>query len=232
MRTDIAPFNDPDVPLAMKLLVDREQMLDVIFNGEGQVANDLFGIYDPAFNSSIPQRPYDPDQARSLLKKAGAENLTAEITTSPIYTGTVQLATVFAQQASVVGANIKVNQIDPSAFFGPAWLSRNLTVGLWATAPYFGQVVQSHYPGMFDETHFNNPAWNSLYEQAMRTPDVDQRAQLVHEMQQIEYDTCGYLIPYTYPQIDGFAQNVRGAEESKVGFPLGFFNDFKTMYFA
>lgn len=232
MRTDIAPFNDPDVLLAMKLLVDREQMLDVIFNGQGQVANDLFGVYDPAYNSSIPQRAYDPDQARFLLKKAGAENLTAEITTSPIYIGTVQMATVFAQQASEVGATIKVNQIDPSAFFGPSWLSRNLTVDFWAYAPYFAQAVQSNYPGMFNETHFDSPAWNSLYEQAMRTPDLDARVPLVHEMQQIEHDDIGYCVPYNYPQIDGFAANVRGVEESKVGFPLNFFNDFKTMYFA
>ncbi|MDP3892293.1 hypothetical protein, partial [Nocardioides sp.] len=70
------------------------------------------------------------------------------------------------------------------------------------------------------------------YEQAMRTPDLDARAPLVHEMQQIEHDDIGYCIPYNYPQIDGFAANVRGVEESKVGFPLNFFNDFKTMYFA
>ena len=232
MRTDVAPFNNPDVVQAMKLLVDREQMLKVIFNGEGQVANDLFGIYDPAFNSSIPQRPHDPEKAKSLLKKAGAENLTVEMTTSAIAIGTVQLATVFAQQASQVGVTVNVKTVDPSAFFGPAWLSRPLTVDFWAYAPYFGQAVQSNYPGMFDETHFDNKQWNALYEQSMRTPDATSRTALVHEMQQIEWDNIGYCIPYNYPQIDGFAANVRGAQPSKVGYPLNFFADLKTMYFA
>jgi hypothetical protein len=66
----------------------------------------------------------------------------------------------------------------------------------------------------------------------MRTPDAAARTALVHEMQQIEWDTSGYCIPYNYPQIDGFAANVRGAQPSKVGYPLNFFADLKTMYFA
>lgn len=103
MRTDVAPLNNPDVVKAMKLLVDREQMLKVVFAGHGQIANDLFGRYDPAYNSAIPQRPYDPDQARALLKNAGAENLTIDMTTSTVAIGTMQLATVFSQQASQVG---------------------------------------------------------------------------------------------------------------------------------
>ena len=232
MRTDIAPFNNPDVVKAVQLLVDREQMLKVIFDGHGQIANDLFGRYDPAYNSTIPQRTYDPDQARALLKRAGAENLHVDMTTSTIANGTVQLATVFAQQASQVGMTVNVKNIDPSAFFGPAWLSRPLTTDFWAYATYFGQAIQSNYPGMFDETHFNNKSWNALYQSAMRTPDEVKRASIVHEMQQIEYDSAGYVIPYNYPQIDGFAANIRGASESATGYPLHFFNDFKTMYFA
>jgi peptide/nickel transport system substrate-binding protein len=232
MRTDIAPFNNPDVVTAMKLAVDRQQMLDSIFNGQGAIANDLFGAFDPAFNHNIQQRQHDPDQAKFLLKRAGAEGLTVDFTTSTVAVGTTQLASVFAQQAKTVGVTVNVKQIDPSAFFGPSWLSRSLTTDFWAYAPYFSQAIQSNYPGMFDETHWDNSQWSALYRQAQSTVSAERRKPLVAEMQQLEWDKSGYIIPYYYPVIDGFSSKVRGAKESKLGFPLNFFADFKTLYFA
>ncbi|MCP4299130.1 MAG: peptide ABC transporter substrate-binding protein, partial [Gammaproteobacteria bacterium] len=80
MHVDVAPFDNPDVRMALKLAINREEIIEKITFGAATIGNDFH--HSPAmpyFPSEIPQRQYDPDQARSLLKKAGMENLEVSI---------------------------------------------------------------------------------------------------------------------------------------------------------
>lgn len=74
MLIDRAPFDDVRVRQAMKLMVDREAMIESAFNGFATPANDLLGgtptVKVPYFNSEL-KNPYDPEQAKALLKAAG-----------------------------------------------------------------------------------------------------------------------------------------------------------------
>jgi peptide/nickel transport system substrate-binding protein len=114
MRCDQAPFNDVRVRQAMRLIVDRQQMLEVLFAGHGTIGNDVFGIWDPAYDHALPQRTQDIEQAKSLLKAAGHEKLTLTITTGNIAQGTLKSAQVLAQQASAAGVTIKISQVTPT----------------------------------------------------------------------------------------------------------------------
>ena len=40
----------------MKYLIDRDEMLKLVFDGHGLIGNDLFSIFDPDFDHSIAQR--------------------------------------------------------------------------------------------------------------------------------------------------------------------------------
>jgi peptide/nickel transport system substrate-binding protein len=53
--------------------------------------------------------------------------------------------------------------------------------------------------------------------------DETRRTQIIHEMQQIDYSTGGYIIPYFVPIIDGYSSHVHGLVPSKVGIPLSNF---------
>lgn len=237
MRVDSGPFANPDVREAMKLMVDRQQMLDVIFDGMGTVANDLFSPYDRAYDHSIPQRPHDPEKAKHLLQKAGASDLAADFVTAPIFSGTVQLATVFAQQAKAIGVRVNVKQKSVADFYGPAWLSYPLTTDYWTYCTYLAQAVQATIPGpapggMFNETHFNDSRYNRLFQKALAEPDETRRIPLIHDMQEIDWKEGGYGIPYFYPLIDGHASNVLGMYHSKSGESFCNRRDFRTIYFA
>lgn len=48
MRTDTAPFSDPRVREAVRLGVDRPQLLDAVFGGKGVLGNDLITPTDPS----------------------------------------------------------------------------------------------------------------------------------------------------------------------------------------
>src|SRR4029077_2940229 len=69
---DQDPFKDNRVRLALKLLADRPQLVSNALGGYGIVGNDVQNNFDPdkATTKDIPQRLYDPEQAKSLLKAA------------------------------------------------------------------------------------------------------------------------------------------------------------------
>ena len=81
MRVDVAPFDDVRVRQAMRLIVDRQQMIDQTLSGYGSLGNDLYAPFDTAYASDLPQREQDIDQAKSLLAQAGAEGLQVELFT-------------------------------------------------------------------------------------------------------------------------------------------------------
>jgi peptide/nickel transport system substrate-binding protein len=71
MRVDAAPFDDVRVRQAFRLIANRPQMVQQALAGHGHIGNDLYGIFDEAFASDLPQRHQDIDKAKSLLKAAG-----------------------------------------------------------------------------------------------------------------------------------------------------------------
>src|SRR5258708_15852688 len=52
MRVDQPPFNDVRVRQAMRLLVDRPQMIDSALDSYGTAASDVLSPYDPDFDQS------------------------------------------------------------------------------------------------------------------------------------------------------------------------------------
>ncbi|TIM63119.1 MAG: twin-arginine translocation signal domain-containing protein, partial [Mesorhizobium sp.] len=72
MFCDTAPFDNNDLRMALKLAIDRNEMLEKILRGYGSVGND-FPINEayPLFSADIEQRKFDPEKAAALYKKSG-----------------------------------------------------------------------------------------------------------------------------------------------------------------
>jgi peptide/nickel transport system substrate-binding protein len=221
MRTDQPPFNDVRVRQAFRLIVDRPKMLELVLNGQGRIANDLYSPYDPDYDSALPQRKQDLDQAKYLLKQAGQSGVKVELVTAPIYQGIVQAAEVFAEQAKGAGVSVNLRQLDSTAFFGPNYLSWTFAQDYWSTLNYLTQVEQSTLPGAaYNETHFDDPQFIKLIAEARATLDAGKRRDLVHAAQQIEWDTGGYIIPYFPDYLDGYTARLSGFAPAAM-FPLG-----------
>jgi peptide/nickel transport system substrate-binding protein len=230
MRVDASPFTDVRVRQAMRLLCDRQQMLDSVFEGHGTIANDIFSPYDPAYDRSIPQRAHDPEQARSLLKTAGYDGHTFELVTSDVAAGTLNVAQVFAQQAQAAGITVTLRQLTPTDFYGSQYLKWVFAQDYWLYSNYLPQVAQAMLPDSpFNETHWNDKRYNALYTEAVGTLDRTRQRNIVHEMQRVDYTQGGYIIPYFPPVIDGVGKRVQGAHPSKAGFSLGNYG-FKDMW--
>jgi peptide/nickel transport system substrate-binding protein len=237
MAIDMPPFDDVRVRQAMRLIVDRPQMLEQVFSGYGFVGNDLYAPFDPGYDKSLPQRQQDIAQAKSLLKAAGHANLSVDLHTTDGAAGMVDTATVFANQASAAG--VKINVINDPNYYGNQYLKLAFSIDFWGTRAYLNQVQQGSLPNSpYNETHWppksgTGSNFESLYNQALATTDSATRIQIEHEMQQAEYNVGGYIIPFFGDLIDGYAANVKGLKPSKGTLNLDSFgHGFRSIWFA
>jgi peptide/nickel transport system substrate-binding protein len=221
MRVDAAPFTDARVRQAFRLMIDREQMMQVVFGGHGTIGNDVFAVYDPSYDTTLAQRQHDLEQAKSLLKAAGQDGLKLDLVASDIAQGSVSMATVFAQQAKAAGVTVNLKKVTVGDFYGPQYLKWVFAQDFSFFQYYLPSVAQFFVPsGPYNETHYNNPTYTALFNQALSTVDETARADLVHQMQQIDYTDGGYIIPVFPPVIDGVSSKVHGVEPTKTGAPL------------
>ena len=221
MRVDQAPFNDVRVRQAFRLIVDRPQILEQVLSNSGSVANDLYGRYDPAYDSALPQRKQDLEQAKSLLKQAGQSNLSVQLVTAPVFQGIPQAAQVFAQQAKGAGVNVSLRQLDSGTFYGPNYLKWTFAQDFWGPRRYLSQVAQGSLPNSpFNECHWaeGNDAtsvkFRSLIAQARAELDTTKRTELIHEAQTLEYNEGGYIIQY-------FSNYIGACSAKLAGVPAG-----------
>ncbi len=229
MRVDVAPFSDVRVRQAMRYIVDRPQMRELVFEGYGLLGNDLFSIVDPDYDHSIPQRVQDIGRAKSLLKAAGHLDLRVQLVTSAINAGTVEVATVFAQQARSAGITVTLQTVTPTDFFGSNYLKWTYSQDELESLYYLTMAGESSVPtAPFNENHFDNPRYNALYAESLGTINPTRQRELVQEMQTIDWNEGGYVIPYFPPFIDAHGKNVRGVVPGKE-LPL---TNFQFKYFS
>ncbi len=211
MRVDQAPFNDVRVRQAFRLMVNRPQMVAQVLSGHGSVANDLYGRFDPAFDSSLPQRQQDLDQAKSLLKQAGRSDLKVTLVTAPVYGGIPEEAQAFAAMASGAGVTVNLNKTDSGTFYGDNYLKWTFAQDFWGPRRYLSQVAQGSLPNSpFNETHWADPEFLKLIAQARAELDDTKRTELIHAAQKIEYDRGGYIIAFFPNFIAAATSKLRG----------------------
>jgi peptide/nickel transport system substrate-binding protein len=221
MRVDVAPFNDVRVRQAMRLLVDRQEIVDTAFDGYAVVGNDLFGVSDPDYDHSLV-RHQDVGQAKHLLKAAGHENLTTTLVTSPVANGLVTSAEVFAQQAKAAGVNVLIQNVPYSTFFNSEYLQRPFSQDFWFPGFYLAMVAQETLKGApYNETHWNNDEYASLYYQANATLDPNLIREIIHRMQEIDFNEGGLIIPTFNNNVDAYTAKLEGFQSYASAIPFG-----------
>ncbi len=212
MRVDAGVFKDVRVRQALRMVVDRQQMIDQALNGYGFLGNDLYAPFDPAYAKDLPQREQDLDQVRSLLKQAGQPDLQVELVTSDaVGAGGVEAANLFVEQARKGGIDVRLTKADPNTFYGDQYLSWPFAQDFWNTRNYLPQVAASSQKSSpYNETHFDDPQFNALVAKARREPDDQRRSALLHAAQVIEFERGGFIIWGFKRQVDGYSNLVQG----------------------
>ena len=239
MRVDVEPYRDVRVRRAFRLLINRPQAVRQGLSGFGRVGNDIYGPFDPAYaGDEFPQRRYDPEQARSLLRAAGHDGLSVELVTSPADTGMVEGATIFAQNAKAGGVNVTVRNVDGGTIYGDQYLKWPFSADYWGTRNYLLQAASGVLKtAPFNETHWDQYSgyrrFEALYRQALGTVDQDKRAAIIKEMQRMEYNDGGLIIWGFKNLTDAHSTKVGGFKVDRGTLNLNKYgNGFRTIYFV
>ncbi|WP_309117372.1 ABC transporter substrate-binding protein [Saccharothrix sp.] len=211
MKLDRPPFDNRDLREAMFLLADRQQLVESVLAGSGQVANDLFGKGYQYYADDIPQRTRDLDKAKFLIRKAGAEGLTVRLDTSTAAAGMVEAATVFADQAKGSGLTIEVVTGNKDSYWSDTLKNGSLSSFRSGAMPIETHIAQRLLSDSgTNVTKWARPEFDELYRKAVSTVDVGERTSLYREMQRSLHAEGGYLMWGFADWIVGAAPNVGG----------------------
>lgn len=216
-RCDMKPASDVRVRQAFRLIMDRQQMVDLALGGYGRPGNDMWGVFDAAYPKDLPQRAQDLEQAKSLLKQAGYDALTITDYTSNVGTGLVSLSQVFAQQAKAAGVTVNIEKIDPATYYGDKYLTWPNGPGQYSARTYLNQA---QFMQLWNEPHFKDEKWTSLVAEAQTTVDQTKRNELVRACCEIDYTTGGYDIPILLNNVDASVSKLQGLIPDPAGPPF------------
>ncbi|MAM61531.1 ABC transporter substrate-binding protein [Maritimibacter sp. UBA3975] len=215
MLCDTAPFDNVDVRNALKLSMNRDEIIEKIMFGAATKANDFHhSPAQPYWPEDIPQRDYDPDQAKSLLKKAGMENLEVNISTADSVTaGAVDMAVLYAEHAKAAGITINVTREPNDGYYSDVWLKKPWCLVSWGARPTPDVMYTLAYKSdaAWNESRWQNERFNELLLQAKAELDDSLRAEMYREMAMLARDDGGTVIP--------FFNNFVYAARSNVGTP-------------
>ena len=224
MRMDLDPFKDARTRTAFKLAVDRPKMVSAVFGEFGQVMNDLFGKGYPSYNSALPQRHYDPEKAKSLLKAAGQEGVKVTLYTSSSVPGMLESATAYKEQAKAAGITVDLVKLPSDTYFSnDKYLKVPMYQSSWGAS--FESVAQDGFftNSPYNETAWKNPAWEKAFRKAQGIPDDARRNAAYKALQVSLYKEDGYLIWGASSIVDAVSSKVNGLKPNPA-FPLGQFS--------
>ncbi|GAA3967708.1 ABC transporter substrate-binding protein [Actinomadura viridis] len=211
MKVDRPPFDERDLREAMFLLTDRRQLVNTTMPGAGQIGNDLFGKGYLHYAADIPQREPDLDRAKALIRKAGAEGATIELTTSQASAGFVEAATVFADQIRAAGLDAKIVTGNKDTYWTDILKKGTLVSFRSGAMPIETHISQRLLSdSTTNATKWARPEFDVLYDKAVSSTRERDRQDAFGEMQRMLHAEGGLLVW-------GFADGIVATSENLTG---------------
>ncbi|MBT4889644.1 MAG: ABC transporter substrate-binding protein [Rhodospirillales bacterium] len=218
MLTNVAPFDNNDLRLALKHGVDREVLLKTILNGHGVVGNDHpIGRSNQYHADDLEQRTYDPDKANFYLKKAGHDSITVNLVASDAaFSGAVDAAILYKEQASKAGINIDVVRSPADGYWAAHWIKSPWIMSYWSGRPTEDWMFATAYASgaAWNETAWEHEKFNKLMLEGRAELDKTKRRAIYYEMQAILRNEGGSVIPMFNNYVFAARSNVQHGQLS------------------
>ena len=178
LNNAVEPFNNVKVRQAISYAIDRQMIMDVVFDGHGAALGS--NIYPKLERYFMPELvdyyEYDPAKAKDLLAQAGyPDGFDMTITVSSNYQPHMDTAEVVVQQLAAIGVRAKVQPVDATTWYSEAYTNRQFQstiTGLDAkniTARAMLERFVSDNGKNF--MNYNNPEYDALYAAARSATD-------------------------------------------------------------
>ncbi|MDQ2067917.1 ABC transporter substrate-binding protein [Xinfangfangia sp. CPCC 101601] len=213
LRADSAPFDNADLRMALKLAIDREDILARVYGGLGRIGNDTpIPPNDPLFAADIPQNSYDPEKAAEYFKKSGFTGTLTLQTSEAASAAAVDMAALFREHAAKAGITIDVVREPADGYWSNVWGQTAFHSTLWGARPTADMILTTAYtsgsPG--NDTHWSNADFDAAVTAARAEPDEAKRRAYYTEAQRILSSDGGVIVPVFGDVVEGLSVEVQG----------------------
>jgi peptide/nickel transport system substrate-binding protein len=204
-----APFNNPDVVLAMKYAADRAKIMSVVAPNAYLTGPDVpVPESDPFFPTGLQPYPYDPDTAKGLLRKAGYRS-GLDLTLYAYEGDKLDAALAYKQTAQPAGINVNVITWPHATYWTECWLKKPFVGDSWARL-HTSVILQEAFAAQPNEFHWNSSKFNGLINSAVATTDVTRQKTLYGDALTMLNDSVSGIIPGWEPQLYGATDRLHG----------------------
>jgi len=224
MHCNTAPFDNADLRMALKLAINRQDMVDRILRGYGSLGNDMpINAAYPLFDSSIPQREYDPDQARFHYERSGHSGPIDLRVSEVAFPGAIDAAQLFQESAAAAGIELNILREPGDGYWSETWNVKPFCASYWGGRPVQDQMFSTAYLSDADwnDTRFFNPHFDELVLQARGELDLNARKALYSEAGQLVRDEGGLICPMFNDFIDAHNDQIAGWEANPAAEMMG-----------
>ena len=226
------PLADPNIRRALALAIDYEGIRKVAFAGAGIPTNALatsatwtYGsdVFKSAY-AALPPLQQNLTRAKQLVKDAGSPQ--GKIVFAYAGGAAEYVSTIFnelQQAGQAIGLNTTIKAIpvkqyqslyvDPAARKGIDGFETDWYPNLWDPMDFYSVLVKGNSSNF---GAYNDPEINALYARALRTPDENQRAPIVAQLQAKAMTALGWVPLAQEPNVLFMNNRVTGAPASFV----------------
>jgi peptide/nickel transport system substrate-binding protein/oligopeptide transport system substrate-binding protein len=184
------PFNNPDVRKAINYAIDREKILDTVYEGRGRLAKGPVPDNIRTWENK-PGYEYNPQKAREIIEREGLEKtaITFYVTADQ---DVVDIAEVIQSYMHAVGMKVTIKQLEWSAY--KEALNRAepnmFYLSWWADYPdpenfLFPLFHSSNFGAGGNRTWYRNLEVDSVIEKAQQTLDRKERNLLYQKAEEL-----------------------------------------------
>ncbi len=229
-----APFDDARVRRAIAYAIDRQEIVDGVLLGLGEVIATPYKPGTYWVNQSIKVRPFNQQKAKELLRQAGWQDnngvlekdgkpLSFTILTNNGNKQRADTATIIQQRLKNIGVTVKVRLVEWSAFIENFINKRNFDAVIlgWSLSPEPDQfsIWHSSQTGAreFNFLSYNNPEVDAALVAATKTFDKAERKQFYDVVQQQIHQDVPVVFLYAPYSLPVFHKRIRGIKPAPAG---------------
>ncbi len=111
-NTKVAPFDDVNVRKALNMAINKNAIIDAVFQGAGKVASNPIPPTIWSYKADLADDAYDPDAAKKMLADAGVSDLSMKIWAMPVQRpynpNARRMAELIQADFAAIGVNVEI----------------------------------------------------------------------------------------------------------------------------
>jgi len=208
----IKPYSDVRVQHAMKMSIDRKQLLDIVVGGHGVVSADsMIPPSDPYYPADLKPYPHDPTQAKALLAQAGySQGFTEDVWSTSAYPYLDDAAQIGKADMAAVGITLNVQSVSNDQYLA-AFLKKPIVMDfgqrqhpLFMFQLYYASTSGSNLSRLKDA---KIDGWIKEFQSAL---SFAKQKELANEIIRRYNDVSAELVPFHFESYFGAKKRVQG----------------------